>query len=117
MIKILIYIIQIFLCNNNLRNLENSLVLDKDNWEYDSNYGIFHQSNITYCKNPIPNNHNILGIYVPKKYFLCSKLSSLKYSCSINLSGKTGNYTALNAPIVLPIYRDSYLAKNNLISG
>ena len=114
MIRILKYIIPIILCNYNLGNLENSFVLNKENWEYDSNLAIFYQSNITYCKNP--NSHNILGIYVPKKYFLCSKMSSSKHSCSINLSGKTGNYTASNAPIVLPIYRDSSLGEINLIS-
>ena len=104
MIRILIFITIIFFVRNkNLRKLENSQVLNKDNWEYSSLDGVFYQVNLIYCKNPASINYNILGIYVPKKYFLCSKLSSGKYSCSINLSGKIGIYTASTAPIVMPI--------------
>ena len=115
MIKLLIYIILIFVCNNNLRNLDSSLILDKDNWEYNSEYGTFYQFNIPYCNNPASNSHNILGIYVPRKYFLCTKLSTSKYSCSNNLSGKIGIYTTSTAPIVLPIYGENYLENDDLI--
>ena len=108
------FILPIMIYSSNLRNLESSIVLDKDNWSYDSTNGVYYQIGVTYCKNPASSTHNILGIYVPGNYMSCSSSSSSssKYSCSINTSGQVGSYTASTAPIVMPINTAGYSAQN-----
>ena len=109
----LIYILPILIFCNNLRNLESSLVLDKDNWSYDSTNGVYYQIGVTYCKYPASSTHNILGIYVPGNYMSCSSssTSSSKYSCSINTEGIVGSYSSSTAPIVMPINTAGYSAQ------
>ena len=114
MIKYILFIlIPLNLCNNNIRNLDNSLTLDNTKWSYDSTNGVYYQVGVSYCKNPASTSHNILGIYIPKNYFSCSLTTSSSnlYTCSINASGKVGNYIATNAPIVMPINTAGYSAQ------
>ena len=109
--KLLIYTLPFLIFCNNLRNLESSLILDKDNWSYDSTNGVYYQVGVIYCKYPASNTHNILGIYVPGNYMSCSTSTADKYSCSINTRGKAGSYTASTAPIVMPINTAGYSAQ------
>ena len=48
-----------------------------------------------------------MGLYVPEEYLICTQSDSL-YDCEINISGKKGNYTMSNAPIVMPVETPGY---------
>ena len=43
-----------------------------------------------------------MAIYIPQEYLACTIPQEGKYNCEINISGKKGNYTSSNAPIVMP---------------
>ena len=79
-----------------------SLELNKANWDLDTTNGVYYQIGVVYCSNPTNTIYQSLGIYVPKEYLTCTQSGS-KYDCEINSSGKEGDCTSSNAPIVLPV--------------
>jgi len=103
-------------CSKIIRNLDDySLNFDNSKWNYDSTNGVYYQIGVYYCTKPVSTAHQSLGIFVPKEYMTCTEASGT-YSCSINSSGIKGSYTALNAPLVMPINTPGYSAMKSLTS-
>ena len=81
-----------------------SLDFDNNNWNYDSENGVFYQIGLIYCTKPVNTDYQSLSIYIPKEYLTSQEvLTSGKYKCEINSSGAKVGYTASTAPIVMPV--------------
>lgn len=79
-----------------------------NNWSYDETNDIYYQIGLTYCADPKNTSYESCGIYVPGKYFDASKNSNGTYKCTLKSDGKVGNYTATEAPIVMPVNTPGY---------
>lgn len=99
--------------------LSEKLSINMNNWNYDETNDIYYQIWLVYCTNPEDTNYESCGIYIPGKYFKGEKNSNETYTCTINDSGKVGNYTASSAPIVMPVNTPGYssCAAPNSFSG
>ena len=89
--------------------LDNELTVDMTNWKYDEENNIFYQLGIVYCANPVNDDYESMGIYVPGDYFTAQKNSNGTYTCKV-INSNIGNYTAIDAPIVMPIDTAGYSA-------
>lgn len=90
--------------------LSEKLAVDMSNWHYDKANDIYYQIGLVYCMNPEDTSYESCGIYVPGKYFYATKNSNGTYTCTLKSDGKVGNYTARQAPIVMPIYTPKFSA-------
>ena len=84
--------------------------IDMSAWNYNESEGVFWQVGISYCQNPANEEYETLGIYVPEAYFTGEENDDGTYTCSINEEGQIGDYTAANAPVVLPVNTPGYSA-------
>jgi len=98
-----------FVHSQSIRSLD-SLEFDNSNWSLDSTNGVYYQIGIVYCNNPVNTDYQSMAIYIPKEYLTCTSPQEGKYDCEINISGKKGNYTSSNAPIVMPVETPGYAA-------
>ena len=98
-----------FVHSQSRRSLD-SLEFDNSNWSLDSTNGVYYQIGIVYCNNPVNTDYQSMAIYIPKEYLTCTNPQEGKYDCEINISGKKGNYTSSNAPIVMPVETPGYAA-------
>ena len=103
------YILLFNIIHSERKLSSSSLDFNKANWDLDTTNGVYYQIGVVYCTNPTNTTYQSLGIYVPKEYLTCTQSGS-KYNCEINSSGKKGNYTSTNAPIVLPVETPGYAA-------
>ena len=88
-----------------------SLDFDNSNWNFDSTNGVYYQMGIVYCTKAVNTDYQSMAIYIPKEYLTCSETqTSGKYNCEKKTSGKKGNYTTSNAPIVIPVETPGYAA-------
>ena len=94
----------------NTTELTEKLSINMDNWNYDEKNDIYYQIGLVYCTNPETTEYESLAIYVPGKYFDATQNDNGTYTCTINEDNKIGNYTAKDAPIVLPINTAGYAA-------
>ena len=92
----------------NATALSENLSVDMNSWNYDETNDIYYQTGLIYCAQPVDSNYESCGIYVPGKYFEGTKNANGTYSCSIKSDGKVGNYTASEAPVVMPINTPGY---------
>ncbi|SDA58994.1 subtype A tannase [Methanobrevibacter millerae] len=92
----------------NATALSEKLSIDMNNWSYDETNDIYYQIGLVYCSEPEDINYESCGIYVPGKYFQASKNANGTYSCTVKSDGKVGNYTASEAPIVMPVNTPGY---------
>ena len=88
--------------------LSEKLAIDMSNWSYDEANDIYYQIGLVYCMNPEDISYESCGIYVPGKYFEATKNSNGTYTCTLKSDGKVGNYTAADAPIVMPVNTPGY---------
>nr|WP_295000448.1 subtype A tannase [uncultured Methanobrevibacter sp.] len=88
--------------------LNEKLAVDMSNWSYDETNDIYYQIGLVYCMNPEDTSYESCGIYVPGKYFDATKNSNGTYTCTLKSDGKVGNYTAAEAPIVMPVNTPGY---------
>ena len=98
----------LFLSTNQKITLS-SLEFNTENWSFDSQNGVYYQLQLEYCTKISSSTYQSMGIYVPKEYLSCTENSG-KYKCEVNKSGKKGSYTAINAPIVMPVDTPGYAA-------
>ncbi len=98
-----------FFLSTNQKIELSSLEFNSDNWELDSENGVYYQLQLEYCTKISSSTYQSMGIYVPKEYLTCSENSG-KYKCEVNKSGKKGSYTGANAPIVMPVDTPGYAA-------
>lgn len=89
--------------------LDNELTIDMASWSYDEKNNIYYQLGIPYCTNPEDIRYETLGIYVPGDYFTAQENPDGTYTCK-GINGHVGNYTAIDAPIVMPIDTPGYSA-------
>jgi hypothetical protein len=79
-----------------------------ENWSYDATNDVYYQLRVADCTAPVSEAYESMAIYVPAAYLTGSKNSNGYYTCSVNSSGKAGNYTASTAPIVFPVNTPGY---------
>ena len=94
----------------NLTELNEELTLDMSNWNYDEKNNIYYQLGLVYCTDPEATQYESLGIYVPGDYFKSTQNDNGTYTCTV-IDGHVGNYSASNAPIVMPINTAGYSAQ------
>lgn len=110
-------VVSAFSDEERLKLLENynqdneKLTLNSSNWSYDSSNGVYYQIGVSYLANAESSNET-LGIYIPKEYMSCKEADNNLYSCEVNKTGKKGDYTAENAPIVIPVNTPGYSAQS-----
>lgn len=90
--------------NNNLTPVDNT------KWNYNEEDAVYWQVQIQYCSNPADLQYETLGIFVPAVYMNASDNGDGTYTCEINPDSSVGNYTAANAPIVIPVDTPGYAA-------
>lgn len=84
------------------------LSINMNNWHYDETNDIYYQIGLVYCLSPEDKDYESCGIYVPGKYFEATKNSNETYTCKLRSNTKVGNYTAGEAPIVMPVNTPGY---------
>ena len=87
------------------------LTLNSTSWSYDSSNGVYYQIGVSYLANAESSNET-MGIYVPEEYMSCKEVENDLYSCEVNKTGKKGDYTAVTAPIVIPVNTPGYSAQS-----
>ena len=85
--------------------------IDNSKWKYNSDDNVYYQIGKTYCSNPADSNYENLAIFVPGDYMNASSNNDGTYTCTINDSSTVNGYTALTAPIVMPINTPGYSAQ------
>ncbi len=88
-----------------------SLIIDETAWNYDSSSDAYWQVGIVYCAYPAASDYESMGIFVPGAYFNATQNEDGTYTCSVNTEGAVGDYTAENAPYVLPVNTAGYSAQ------
>lgn len=91
-------------------------VIDNSKWNYNSDDNVYYQLGIVYCSNPADSNYENLAVFVPGDYMTASSNGDGTYTCSINDSATINGYTALTAPIVMPINTPGYSSQAALTS-
>lgn len=91
-------------------------VIDNSKWNYNSDDNVYYQLGIVYCSNPADSNYENLAVFVPGDYMTASSNGDGTYTCSMNDSATINGYTALTAPIVMPINTPGYSAQAALTS-
>lgn len=95
------------------KNIELSSVLtqiDNTKWNYNEDDGVYWQIGINYCANPADIQYETLGIFVPAAYMKANENDDGTFTCEIDNTAEIGNYTAYNAPIVIPVNTPGYSA-------
>ena len=90
--------------------------IDNSAWLYNADDDVYYQIAIPYCENPADENYENLAVFVPGAYFTARDNGDGTYTCEINSEGTAGIYTAVNAPIVMPINTPGYSAQSPLSS-
>ncbi|MCD8199506.1 MAG: hypothetical protein LUD25_00860 [Coriobacteriaceae bacterium] len=88
-----------------------SLVIDENAWNYDSSSDAYWQVGIVYCAYPAASDYESMGVFVPGAYFNATQNEDGTYTCTVNTEGAVGDYTAENAPYVLPVNTAGYSAQ------
>lgn len=84
--------------------------IDMSQWQYHEENDVYWQTGIVYCENPADEAYENLGIYVPGAYMEGQENGDGTYTCEVNTSGTVGEFTAENAPIVIPVDTPGYAA-------
>lgn len=85
--------------------------IDNTKWKYNSDDNVYYQTGISYCSNPADSNYENLAVFVPGNYMNSSSNNDGTYTCTINENAAVNGYTALTAPIVMPINTPGYSAQ------
>ncbi|MBE5775839.1 MAG: tannase [Clostridiales bacterium] len=84
--------------------------IDMSKWQYEASDDVYWQVGLSYAANPAASNYETMGIFVPGAYFTATDNGDGTYTCSVNESGSAGQYTALTAPLILPVNTPGYSA-------
>lgn len=84
--------------------------IDMTQWHYQEDADVYWQVGIVYCKAPADEAYENLGIFVPGAYMSGMQNEDGTYTCEVKPDGAAGNYTAENAPIVIPVDTPGYAA-------
>ncbi len=84
--------------------------VDNTKWQYNADDGVYWQVGIQYCANPAAADYETLGIFVPAGYMNAADNGDGTFTCTVNSDTAVGAYTALTAPIVIPVNTPGYSA-------
>ena len=88
--------------------------IDNTKWLYHSADDIYDQAGILYCADPADADYETLAVFVPGAYMNATDNGDGTYTCEIDESSSINGYTALTAPIVMPINTPGYSAQSPL---
>lgn len=97
-----------------------TLQIDQTQWQYNAEDDVYWQVGIPYCATPADRALETLGIFVPAAYMDASDNGDGTYTCTIHPNGTVAGYTALDAPMVIPVNTPGYssmAAPTGYISG
>lgn len=84
--------------------------IDMSAWQYEASDDVYWQTGLTYAATPADANYETMGIFVPGSYFNATDNGDGTYTCTVNEEGVVGNYTAQNAPYIIPVNTPGYSA-------
>ena len=84
--------------------------LDTTRWQYNAEHDFCWQVGLRYCASPADPERETMGFFVPGAYMDAVDNGDGTYTCAVNTEGAIGGYTALTAPIVLPVNTPGYAA-------
>lgn len=87
--------------------------IDMSAWQYNSDDDVYYQTGIPYCENPADAELETLAVFVPGEYMIGTENGDGTYTCELSAETVNG-YTALNAPIVIPINTPGYSEMSSL---
>ena len=82
--------------------------IDMTAWQYEAADDVYWQVGLSYAATPANESFETMGIFVPGAYFTAAANGDGTYTCSVNESGTVGQYTALTAPLILPVNTPGY---------
>lgn len=85
-------------------------MIDSTKWQYNEADGVYWQTGVAYCANPADTQYETLGVFVPEAYFDATDNGDGTFTCTLNTANTLCGYTALTAPIVLPVETPGYAA-------
>ena len=65
---------------------------------------------MSYAATPADSSYETMGIFVPGAYFTATDNGDGTYTCTVNESGTVGQYTAITAPLIIPVNTPGYSA-------
>lgn len=83
---------------------------DMSHWQYNKEYDFYYQLGISYCEKPADTSYEQLSVFVPAAYFSTRKNDDGTFSCKIKDGKGIDNYTAANAPVIMPVLTEGYAA-------
>ncbi|MBQ8092976.1 MAG: tannase [Clostridia bacterium] len=86
--------------------------IDMTKWQYEPADDVYWQVGLSYAATPADSSYETMGFFIPGAYFDALDNGDGTYTCSINESGTAGNYTAKNAPWIIPVNTPGYSAMN-----
>lgn len=92
------------------KNAYANLLLNMANWSFDEEHNVYYQLAVPYVQNPVAKEMQKLSIYVPGTYFAAEK-NGETYQCTPNAEGVAGAYSAVNAPVVMPLNCKDFAAQ------
>ncbi len=97
-----------------MANAEESALpkIDMTKWQYEAVDDIYWQVGLSYAATPADSSYETMGIFVPGAYFTATDNGDGTYTCAVCEAGAAGEYTALTAPLVLPVNTPGYSAMN-----
>ena len=84
--------------------------IDMTKWQYEASDDVYWQVGLSYAATPADSGYETMGIFVPGAYFTATENGDGTYTCSVNETGAAGPYTALTAPLILPVNTPGYSA-------
>ena len=84
--------------------------IDMTQWQYEADAGVYWQVGLSYAAAPADSRYETMGVFVPGAYFTATDNGDGTYTCSVNETGAVGQYTALTAPLILPVNTPGYSA-------
>ena len=84
--------------------------IDMTKWLYNSEDDVYYQLGIEYCSEPADLTYETLAIFVPGAFLSGTSNGDETFTCTLNTENSVGDYTALTAPIVIPVNTPGYSA-------
>ncbi len=114
---ILILLFAAAVCNAQEQSIVTGLSkIDSTAWLYNADDDVYYQLGIAYCETPADEAYENLAVFVPGAYMNAVSNGNDTYTCTINTEAEVNGYTALTAPIVMPINTPGYSAMSPLSS-
>ena len=84
--------------------------IDMTAWNYNEEDDVYYQLGIQYVANPADTKYESLGLFVPGSYFDAKDNGDGTYTLTVNANSKVDDFSAADAPFVMPIQTPGYAA-------